>query len=124
MERLNYENLISQHSFLRLKSSKIILLSECTGGYDRLLLSYDLFPAKVSRFPQLTPNCKSDALTFGNSPIFDNFDFNGHDFIIVVSGSTWFINSYGNYFDNIDGTFPMLFKISSHQHTPKFIRIK
>jgi hypothetical protein len=94
MERLNYENLISQHSFLRLKSSKIILLSECSGGYDRLLLSYDLFPAKVSRFPQLTPNCKSDALAFVNSPIFDNFDFNGHDFIIVVSSSTWFINSY------------------------------
>jgi hypothetical protein len=124
MERVNYENLILQHPFLRLKSSKIILVSECTGGYDRLLLSYDLFPAKVSRFPQLSPNCKSDTLTFGKSPIFDNFDFNEHDFIIVVNSSTWFINSYGKYFDNIDGTFPMLFKISSHQDTIKFIRIK
>lgn len=121
--RSKYAELLSEHSYLKDSRSRILVVSECTDEYDKLILSYDLFPAKVVRLPQLTPDCNSTKNLTTSSAYFDRIKFDEFDYLVIINSSSWFKNSYGYLFDKYEVLYPSLYTVNVRDDKPHFIRV-
>lgn len=84
-----------------LPGTRVLILSECTDDFGKLIFSYQAYPLAVSRTPTYSPDCRSNSVGYPD----DNLDlfkkngrFSSYEYLVVLTKSPWFSHTHGHRF--------------------------